>query len=189
MSARRSGPVSLTYCGDVVDLFAEFEIDEGLRLTHVRDGPNATVDHLEQVIVVLAHDFGEDVVAAGGDDEVVDLAHRGHLLGHCFDVALDANPDHGCAREPHLHGVGDRHDLHDAGLDESLDPLTYGCFGEPDGLADGGVRPTPVFLQLLDDGFADVVEPDDDSAFTSDHGLDCPGRSGQLASDFVELGL
>ena len=139
------------------------------------------------MLVVLAHDLGEDVVAAGGDHEVVDLAHGGHLVGDGLDVALDADPDHRGAVEAHLHRVGDRDDLHDPRLDEPLHPLTHGRLGEADRLADGRVGPTAVLLQLLDDRLADVVEDDADGSIAGNHGVHPGGCFPPKASESVDF--
>jgi len=53
--------------------------------------------------------------------------------------------------------VGDRDDLHHAGVLETLDSLPDGGLGQPDRLADRGVGPSAVFLQLLDDLLGDIV--------------------------------
>ena len=37
------------------------------------DGAEPVADDLEQVLVALGHDLGQDVVGAGGDHDVVDL--------------------------------------------------------------------------------------------------------------------
>ena len=57
----------------------------------------------------------------------------------------------GLPPEPELERVGDRHDLHDAGLGQPLHPLPDGGLGEPDRLPDRRVRLASVRLQLLDD--------------------------------------
>ena len=65
-----------------------------------------------------------------------------------------------CRAKPTDERVGDRDDLHHAGVDEPLHALAHGRLGQPDGLADGGVRTATVLLQLLDDRLGDIVEHD-----------------------------
>ena len=48
------------------------------------------------------------------------------------EVALDLEADHRLAPEAERQRVGDRDDLHDAGLDEPLHPLADRGLGEPD---------------------------------------------------------
>ena len=71
---------------------------------------------------------------------------------------VDPDADHRLAVEAELHRVGDRDDLHDARLGELLHALAHGGLAEPDRLADLGVEPAAVVLQLLDDRLRDVVE-------------------------------
>ena len=61
-------------------------------------------------------------------------------------------PDHGLAAEADLQRIGDRHDLHDPGLAQLLDPLADGGLGQADRLGDRAVGAPAVLLQLLDDG-------------------------------------
>ena len=75
-----------------------------------------------------------------------------------------------CAREADLQRVGDRDDLHDAGVEQPLHALADGGLGQADGLADRGVRPPAVLLQLLDDRLRDVVEGDAVAAILARHG-------------------
>ncbi len=82
----------------------------------------------------------------------------GELVGDTVEVALDADADHGLAGEADLERIGDRDDLHDPRVEQPLDPLAHGGLGQADGLADRGVRPAAVLLELLDDRLGDVVE-------------------------------
>jgi hypothetical protein len=92
------------------------------------------------VVVVLADDLDEQVEGAGGDDDVVDLAMA--RPGRRPPVRMSpstAHADHGLAREAQLQRVGDRDDLHDAGVEQALHALPHGRLGQPDGLADARV--------------------------------------------------
>ncbi len=60
--------------------------------------------------------------------------------------------------KPSSKRVGHRDDLHDAALDQPLDPLAHRGLRQPHRLADGGVRAAPVGLQLLDDGLGRGVQ-------------------------------
>ena len=76
-----------------------------------------------------------------------------------FDgVAGAADADHRLARETELHRVGDRDDLHHAGVDHALDALAHRGLGQSDGLADARIGPPAVLLQFLDDRFGQLVE-------------------------------
>ena len=115
-------------------------------------------DQPEQVVVALGDDLGQHVEGAGSDHDVVDLVERGERVGHRFQRPVHPDPDHGLAREPELQRIGDRDDLHHAAVDQPLDALADGGLGQPDHLADGGVRAPAVLLELLDDRLRDVVE-------------------------------
>ena len=115
-------------------------------------------DQLEQVLVALGDDLDQHVEGAGGDDDVVDLVERGERVGDRLERPVHPDPDHRLAREPELQRVGDRDDLHHAAVDQPLDALADGGLGQPDDLADGGVRAAAVLLELLDDRLRDVVE-------------------------------
>ena len=75
-----------------------------------------------------------------------------------FDVALDAQTDHGLAWEPQLERVGHGHDLDDTALEQPLNALSHRCFGQTDGLRDRRVGPSSVLLQLFDNGLRDLIE-------------------------------
>ena len=113
---------------------------------------------LQQVVVVLADDLDHEVEGARGDDHVVDLGHGGQRVGDGLEVALDVDADHRLAPEAHGERVGDGDDLHHALVEQLLDALAHGRLGEADGLADRGVRPAAVLLELLDDREGDGVE-------------------------------
>ena len=107
----------------------------------------------------LSHDrLDEEVVGPGGDHDVVDLGQRGQRVGDRLQRALDPDADHRLAGEAELERVGDRDDLHDAGVEQPLDPLADRGLGQADDLADGCVGTPAVLLQLLDDGLRDVIE-------------------------------
>ena len=67
-------------------------------------------------------------------------------------------PTIACRAKPSCERVGDRDDLHHAAVDQPLDALADGGLGQPDDLADRGVRAPAVLLELLDDRLGDVVE-------------------------------
>ena len=100
----------------------------------------------------------EQVERAGGDHHVVDLAQLGEPVGDRLEVARGPYADHGLAGEAELERVGDRDDLHHAGVEQPLHPLADRRLGQPDRLADRRVRPPAVLLELLDDLLGHVVE-------------------------------
>ncbi len=87
-----------------------------------------------------------------------------------------------CRGKPTWSGIGDGDDLHDAGVEQPLHALADGGLGQPDRLADGGVRPAAVLLQLLDDGLGDVVERDMRAPVRCGHGPAMAVRPRALAS-------
>ena len=105
-------------------------------------------EHGEQLLVALADHLDEQVVGAGGDHHVVDLVQGGDRVGDRLELAAGPDPDHRLPGEAELEGIGDGHDLHDAALDQPLHPLPHGGLGEPDDLADRGVRAPAVLLEL-----------------------------------------
>ncbi|MEG8034502.1 hypothetical protein QP157_03940 [Sphingomonas sp. LR61] len=142
----------------VVELFAELQVDEGLGAGDARDGPDRAVEQFDQVVVVLADDLDHQVEAAGGHDEVVDRRQLFEGIGDCSGVTADPDADHRLPVEAELHRVGDRDDLHDAGLGELLDALPDRRLAETDGLADLAVRTAAVRLELFDDPLRGVVD-------------------------------
>jgi len=109
------------------------------------------------VVVILANNLKQEVERPRGQHHVVDLVHAGHLVGDLLHGAVAAQADHGLAPEAELERVGDRDDLHDAAVDQPLDPLAHRRLGQPDRLADRRVGPPPVRLQLLDGSPSSVV--------------------------------
>ena len=79
------------------------------------------------MVVILANHLEQEVERARGQHHVVDLVHAGELVGDLLHVAVAAQADHGLAPEAELERVGDRDDLHDAGLVQPLDALPDGC--------------------------------------------------------------
>ena len=59
---------------------------------HAVDGADPVADDLEQVLVALGDHLGQDVVAAGGDHDVVDLVELGQRVGHRLDRAVTRTP-------------------------------------------------------------------------------------------------
>jgi hypothetical protein len=108
------------------------------------------------------------------------IGDLGEPFRDCTAVAGHPDPDHRLPEEAQLHRVGHRDDLHDPGFGELLHALAHGRLAEPDGLPDLGVRPSTVFLQLLDDGLRHLVEGD--RAATWRHAPDSrtPGRAEQV---------
>jgi len=139
-------------------LLVEFQVDKRFGRLDPGKGPHALGEQLEKLVVVLAHDLGEDVEAARGGDDVVDGRHLRQCLGDRGQVAVDADADQRLAAKPHLEGVGHRDDLHDAGVEQPLDPLPHGRLREADLLGNGRVRLPPILLKVLDDRLGDVIE-------------------------------
>ena len=126
---------------------------------HAGHGADPAGDQVEQLLVAGADHLAQHVVGAGGHhhvDRPPPWPTSASATG--CDGAVDVDPDHRLAAEAELQRVGDRDDLHDAGVGEPLHPLAHGGLGEPDRLADRGVGAAAVLLQLLDDRLGDVVE-------------------------------
>src|SRR5690606_72051 len=90
----------------VVELLLQLQIDEGLGGLHAVDAADAVVEQFDEVVVVLAHDLGEDVEAAGREHDVVDGGDVAELLGDGAAVARHPDADHRLAVEAELHGIG-----------------------------------------------------------------------------------
>src|SRR5690606_38546984 len=131
--------------------------DERLGGLHALDAPDIFVQELDELVVVFAHDLGEDVEAARGEHHVVDGGDVAELLGDNTAVAGDAHADHRLAVEAELHGAGDGGDLHDAGLGELLHALAHGRLGDAAGFTAFRVGASTVFLQLFDDRLRGAV--------------------------------
>ena len=102
---------------------------------------------VHQGVVVDGDDFGDDVEAAGGHDDVVGFVNGGDLVGDHAHVAVYANADQRFAAVAELQRIGDRDNLHDAGVLQSLDAPAHGRFGESDFFGDRAVGATAVELQ------------------------------------------
>src|SRR3954447_11098892 len=89
----------------VVGLLHELEIEERLGPGHAGDRADAAVHEVEQVLVVLDDDLGQQVERAGGHHDVVDFADRGELVGNLLHVAAHRDGDHRLPGEPDLHRV------------------------------------------------------------------------------------
>ena len=117
------------------------------------------VDQLQQVLVVVHDDLGQQVERAGGDHHVVDLVESRPARRRPPRASPSTlMPIIACRAKPICMRVGDRDDLHDAGLDQLLHPLPHRGLGQPDRLADAGVGPATVLLQLLDDRLGGVIQ-------------------------------
>ena len=107
---------------------------------------------IEQGLVVLADRLDQQVVRAGGDDDVVDLGHLGQVLGHLDELgALAADADHRHLVEAELERIGDADDLEDPALDQPVRPGADGRLGDAELGGDLGERPAAVGLEVLDD--------------------------------------
>ena len=80
------------------------------------------------------------------------------MVGDPLQISFALDADHGLPVETERHRVGHGHDLHDAAVQQPLDPLPDGRLGKPDGLADGRVGAAAVLLKLLDDSLGRVVQ-------------------------------
>src|SRR5579872_1382270 len=82
------------------------------------------------MIVIAAHDLGEHIETASTENEIDYLIE----FGDCpcsFQKMLtgDTNADHACQRETKFNWIGHCNDLHDLGIDQIRDTLTYTCLG------------------------------------------------------------
>src|SRR6185369_12376320 len=100
-----------------------FQVHERLRRGDAGYGPDGVVEQVQQVVVVGADQLGEQVVAAGAHDHVVDLGDGGDGVGDRPHVTGDLDADHDLAGEAQHQRVGDRDDLHHAAVQQSLYPL------------------------------------------------------------------
>ncbi len=87
------------------------------------------------MLVVEADDLGEQIEAPTRLDHVGDLVELGEGFRDLRRIAVDPHADHGHALEAEPERIGDGHDLHDALVDQALDPLADRGLGQPTLLA------------------------------------------------------
>jgi hypothetical protein len=71
---------------------------------------------------------------------------------------VNTNTDQGLTAVPQLQGIGNRDNLHDARIFQSLHPAANGGFGESNLLGDRAVGSTSILLQGHDDFAVQRVE-------------------------------
>ena len=111
------------------------------------------------MLVALADHLDEQVEGAGGDHDVVDLVERRELVGDRLEGAADPDRRSSPAGRSRARvGSVTATTCITPRVDQPLHALADGGLGQPDHLADRGVRASAVLLQLLDDGLGHVVE-------------------------------
>src|SRR5687768_12727515 len=75
--------VALLSSSPLVAFLHEPELDESLGRADPVDAGELIGEHPQQVVVVLAHDLAEEVVASRGDDDIGHLVQGGDLVGNC----------------------------------------------------------------------------------------------------------
>ena len=119
------------------------------------------------MLIALADDLGEHVEPAAS-------SRRSHLADAASASATGSMapvtriPIMASRAKP-AEGGRYLNDLHHAAVDQPLNALAYRRLGEPDRLADRGVRAAAVLLELLDDRLGDVVEGTDVSVALAAH--------------------
>src|ERR1017187_527669 len=99
------------------------------------------------MIVVAAYYLGEHIKAAGAENEVNHFVEPGNGLRD-FQQSLTGGTytDHACQREPKLNRVGHCDNLHDLGIDQTGDTLTYTGLRNPQIQGYFGEGPAPILL-------------------------------------------
>src|SRR6478736_547708 len=141
----------------LIRLLDHSKVHERLGLANAIDGTQFLRQEPQQRLVVLADGLDQEVVRAGGDDDVVDLGHVGYLLrdGH-EPIALAADADHRHLLEAEFERVGDADDLEDAALDEAVRAGPDGRLGDAQIGCDLCERAPAVGLEVLDDSLVEV---------------------------------
>jgi len=116
---------------------------ECFNLGHTGNAPNRVIQEVDECVVIDGDDFGDDVEAAGGHDDVVGFVNRAILSATSRNVTVDADPDERFAAITELQRIGNRDDLHDAGILEALHATSHARFGESDFVCDGAVARRP----------------------------------------------
>jgi len=122
------------------------------------DASNLPIEQLDQVVIVLAYDFGENVEAAGCQHNVVDGSKLAERFGDDRGVTGDSDSDHCLTIETELKWVSDSNDLHHSRIRELLNALAHGRFAQSDRFADLGIGPSAIVLQLFNNRLLHLVE-------------------------------
>src|SRR5688500_17638646 len=151
--------VALLASSPLVAFLREPELDERLGRADPVDAGEPLRQHAQQVVVVLADDLAEEVVASRGDDDIRHLVQGGDLIGNPGQLSgIDLQTDERRLLEPHCQRVGDADHLHDAAADEALRALPDRRLGDLQLSSDLRVRAAAVELKALDDRLVEVVQ-------------------------------
>src|SRR5687768_17177362 len=151
--------VALLASSPLVAFLHEPKLDECLGRADAVDPGELLRQHAQQMVVVLAHDLAEQVVAPRGDDHIRHLVQGGDLIGDGGQLSrIDLQTDERRLLEPHRQRVGDADHLHHAAADEALRALPDRRLGNLELSSDLRVRAASVELETLDDRLVEVVE-------------------------------
>jgi hypothetical protein len=135
----------------VVCLLHKVEVREDLEISDTGDRPNLVVDHLQELCLIGTEHLGQDVVAAGGDDQIVDGVDLGELVSDIANVDIDVDAHHRQMSQSDHRRVGDGDDLHHPSLDQPVHSLPRRGLAEAHPWRKFGVRQPPIDLKLPDD--------------------------------------
>ena len=114
-------------CQRSKSLVVEIEVDEGFEPGDPGERPDLVVEDAQEIVRIRADRLGEDVEAAGADDEVRNRRKGRDLVRHRPHRRAwgdgDAQPRHG--RESEAVRIGDRDDAHRPRSDHSGETLAY----------------------------------------------------------------
>src|SRR5687767_12255835 len=151
--------VALLASSPLVAFLHEPELHERLGRTDAVDAGKLLGQHAQQVVVVLAHDLAEQVVASRGDDDIGDLVQGGDLIGNRGQLSgIDLQSDERRLLEAHGQRIGDADNLHHAAADEALSALPDRRLGDLQLASDLRVRAAAIELEALDDRLVEVIE-------------------------------
>ena len=136
------------------------------------------------MLVVHRQDLADQVERAGGDDDVVDVGHPGQRVTDDVEITVGVDADQGLALEAGLQRVGDRDDLHDAGVEQLLHPLAHGRLGQAHRLADGRVGAPAIELA---DRLAQHAPGDLNKVFFTTGGGEAVETAWKLAKQYFKL--
>ena len=112
-----------------------------------------------QLLLGVKANVHNDVVEASDDGEKLHLLKLGQFLGDSVNpTAVHGQVDDGSLGRSHPVGVNPGLNLQQVAVEQALDPIAGGGFGDVDAIADLFVGDPSVFLEQLNDATVQVVQ-------------------------------